>query len=172
MENTAFDWSQFSLSVPVKASLIQVYTAFSTQQGMESWFLRYCGFRSATGEIRTATTAALATDRYEFKWWGWPEELVEFGEILEANGEDLFAFTFTANDTNDMKVKVTLRSESDQVRVTLHQYDIPVNDKGRSHYHLGCTKGWTFYLTNLKSMLEGGIDLRNKDENIKAVVNC
>lgn len=36
---------------------------------------------------------------------------------------------------------------------------------------LGCSNGWTFYLTNLKSVYEGGLDLRNKDEKLSAMIN-
>lgn len=39
------------------------------------------------------------------------------------------------------------------------------------NYHIGCTKGWNFYLTNLKSLLEGGIDLRNRNKGLKEVIN-
>jgi hypothetical protein len=40
------------------------------------------------------------------------------------------------------------------------------------NYHLGCKTGWTFYLANLKSLMEGGIDLRNKNEKIQRVINA
>jgi hypothetical protein len=36
---------------------------------------------------------------------------------------------------------------------------------------VGCGEGWTFYLTNLKSILEGGVDLRNKEMKLKNVIN-
>jgi hypothetical protein len=32
-------------------------------------------------------------------------------------------------------------------------------------------EGWVFYLANLKSFPEGGIDLRNKNEKLKSVIN-
>ena len=53
----------------------------------------------------------------------------------------------------------------------LLQDSIPDTAEGKHYWHLGCKTGWTFYLTNLKSLLEGGIDLRNKDEQIKNVLN-
>jgi hypothetical protein len=37
---------------------------------------------------------------------------------------------------------------------------------------VGCQLGWTFYLTNMKSIAEGGIDLRNRDIDFKNVVNA
>jgi len=171
MEPTNYDWSQFTLSIPVQSSMALVYDAFATQKGMETWFLRHCGFQSTAGEIRGDSVPASVTDRYHFRWWGWPDDMEEFGEILQANGLNHFEFTFTANEMNDMKVEVRLSEEAEFVRVTLHQYDIPVTEKGKCYFHLGCTKGWTFYLSNLKSILEGGLDLRNKDENVKRVIN-
>ena len=37
--------------------------------------------------------------------------------------------------------------------------------------YVDCSYGWTFFLANLKSVLEGGIDLRNRNVDIKNVVN-
>jgi hypothetical protein len=31
-----------------------------------------------------------------------------------------------------------------------------------------CQLGWTFYLANLKSVIEGGVDLRNKNVDLKS----
>jgi len=55
--------------------------------------------------------------------------------------------------------------------VELVQENIPDDDQGRLYYHLVCKTGWTFYLDNLKSLLEGGIDLRNKNANLANVIN-
>ena len=94
------------------------------------------------------------------------------GTILQANGKDLFEFTFNGNGSNDMIVKVTLEKDGNGSLVTLHQYNIPVTDEGKSYWHLGCKTGWNFYLTNLKAVLEHGVDLRNKDVSLKGVLNC
>ena len=42
----------------------------------------------------------------------------------------------------------------------------------QQHFYIECGKGWTFYMTNLKSILEGGLDLRNKNINLKQVINA
>lgn len=52
----------------------------------------------------------------------------------------------------------------------LVQAKIPTDEISKVRLHLGCQNGWTFYLTNLKSIMEGGLDLRNKNVNIKRVV--
>ena len=51
------------------------------------------------------------------------------------------------------------------------QYNIPTDETGKTDYHIGCREGWVFYLANLKSIQEGGIDLRNKNPGIKKVIN-
>ena len=54
----------------------------------------------------------------------------------------------------------------------LTQEKIPLDEESKVNYHLGCMEGWTFYLANLKSILEGGIDLRNKNVNLTKVINA
>ena len=53
--------------------------------------------------------------------------------------------------------------------VELTQSRIP-DDENHGIY-VDCSYGWAFYLGNLKSVLEGGIDLRNKNVDIKNVIN-
>ena len=51
------------------------------------------------------------------------------------------------------------------------QSEIPIDDNSKENIRLGCAFGWTFYLLNLKSVLEGGLDLRNKDSELNGVIN-
>lgn len=92
---------------------------------------------------------------------------MEAGEILEANGKDRFRFSFGKAGI----CTVTIKEENGQHIVELVQDNIPDDEQGKHYWHLGCKTGWTFYLANLKSLLEGGIDLRNKDESLKNVIN-
>jgi hypothetical protein len=50
--------------------------------------------------------------------------------------------------------------------VVLRQYDIPTGDEEKVNIHLNCSCGWTFYLTNLKTYLEFGIDLRENENDL------
>lgn len=56
--------------------------------------------------------------------------------------------------------------------VELCQSDIPPNDDPKQNLHVQCSIGWTFYLANLKSIFEGGIDLRNKNMELGRVLNA
>ena len=51
------------------------------------------------------------------------------------------------------------------------QKDIPTDDESKQGIRLGCHSGWSFYLVNLKSVYEGGLDLRNKDDALGVMVN-
>src|SRR6188472_2298412 len=91
-----------------------------------------------------------------------------YGTILSCNGKDSFKFSF-----GDAGIcTVSIKEEGLQCIVEILQNEIPVDEHGRQYWHLGCKTGWTFHLTNMKSIFEGGIDLRNKDEKIKNVANA
>ncbi|MNF09593.1 hypothetical protein D3C80_2102910 [compost metagenome] len=64
-----------------------------------------------------------------------------------------------------------LKQEEGETVVEITQSEIPTDERSKVYYHLGCSEGWTFYLANLKSVAEGGLDLRNKNEKIKRVVS-
>ncbi len=100
-------------------------------------------------------------------WHGWSDDTVERGTILQANGKDSLQFSFGKAGN----VSVIIKKEQEEMVVQLVQDEIPVDEEGQVYYHIGCTKGWLFYLTNLKSILEGGIDLRNKNVELKDVIN-
>ena len=46
------------------------------------------------------------------------------------------------------------------------------DDDPLTNLYVNCQLGWTFYLTNLKSIYQGGLDLRNRDQKIGKVVTA
>jgi hypothetical protein len=165
---TTADWSQFVTRINVNAPMDKLYAFWATRAGIEYWFLRMSEYSMPNGPLRGAQEFAQKGDRYCWRWHGWSDETTEYGTILEANGKDFFHFTFGM----DCDCAVTIKQESNYNMVELIQSDIPTDDDGKMNWHLGCKTGWTFYLANLKSMAEGGIDLRNKDEQLKNMINA
>lgn len=165
--NDTYDWSRFVKRIAVTASISTVYDAWTTRRGIESWFLRKGEFKSPDGNLLDSNENFTAKDTYEWLWHGWGDETVERGEILEANGKDYFRFVFGVEGI----VSVRIFLEENETMVELTQENIPTNEAGKVKYHLGCSIGWTHYLTNLKSVLEGGLDLRNRNIKLKNVVN-
>ena len=75
--------------------------------------------------------------------------------------------TFAGNCTVD----VNLEQHADYVIVELSQKNIPTDDESKRGIRIGCDFGWFFYMLNLKSIYEGGIDLRNKNPELKGMLN-
>ncbi len=161
------DWGSFSLSIPVNTSREKIYAAWTSQEQLESWFLRSSVFTKADGSTRAPHDPVQIADQYEWMWHGYPDEVKEKGVVLQENGKDLFKFSFGKAGN----VTITITEEEGEQMVNLFQDEIPTDENSKFHFHIGCSKGWVFYLANLKSILEGGIDLRNKKQHEKEVIN-
>lgn len=167
-----YDWSSFKKRIIIKASVSQVYSMWTTSAGLEKWFLRIAEYTNDLGEIKKSNEVLSIGDDFCWRWYGWPDSTTEKGKVLEANGKDFLKFTFGQESAQDMICSVTIYTEQNETICELLQEHIPVNEKAMSDYHLGCMAGWLFYLTNMKSILEGGVDLRNKNEKIQEVINA
>jgi hypothetical protein len=65
---------------------------------------------------------------------------------------------------------VELELDEGQTRVRLTQEGMPESTAGLQMF-IDCYGGWTFYLTNLKSVMEGGLDLREKTPGRGHLIN-
>jgi uncharacterized protein YndB with AHSA1/START domain len=164
----AFDWTSFIVRININAPAQKLYDAWATRDGMEHWFLRLSEYKKPDGDLRHNLEHTEAGDNYKWLWHGWPDDTVEYGKILEANGKDFFKFSF--GKAGNCSVKIFRDIGENFVEIT--QDNIPDDDHGRTNWHLGCKTGWTFYLDNMKSLYEGGIDLRNKNILLKGLVNA
>lgn len=164
----SYNWKQFTKRIPIKASAKAIYDAWTTQQGLESWFLRLAQFTKADGSPRPKTNNIEAGDTYKWLWFGYDDSATEEKEILSANGSDQLKFSFSGGCI----VSVSIKQEEGETICELVQ-DMPMEDMAeQQHFFIDCGNGWGFYMTNLKSVLEGGLDLRNKNVNLKEVVNA
>lgn len=161
------NWSSFTKRVTLQVSKARIYRAWATQDGLESWFLRSARFTDASGKLRSRTSYVQQGDAFEWRWFGHPDTVEERREVIEANGVDFLQFLFSGG----CKVSVRIGCEEGQSILSLTQEDIPDDPDPATNLYIGCGEGWTFYLANLKSILEGGIDLRNRDQKIPHVIN-
>jgi len=163
-----YDWREFVKRVTIRAEPTVIYNAWTTQEGLESWFLRLAEFQSADGGLRKRNDVVQKGDRYRWLWFGYDDSFAEENEILSVNGKDRFEFVFSGG----CLVAITVKQENGESICELRQ-TMPMEDESQQrHFFIECGKGWTFYMTNLKSILEGGIDLRNKNEKIQNVINA
>jgi hypothetical protein len=162
------DWSQFTQRINVNASPEKLYNAFATRAGMESWFLRLCEYMHEDNSLLADDEQIEAGDHYKWLWHGWPDTTAETGSFLKANDKDELQFTFGKAGTVTVKIYA---AENENI-VDLFQEDIPEDEESKFNFYIGCSTGWVFYLANLKSIMEGGVDLRNKNVKLQGVLNA
>ena len=160
-----FDWTKFQKRIAVKASMQKLYNAWTIPAELEKWFLKTARFFDENDKETDSAISVKPPMKYEFTWYLYPE--TEYGNVTSANGKDYFEFTFAKT----CLVSVKFREEHGHTVVELEQKDIPTDDDSKLDLRLGCSSGWSFYLVNLKSVYEGGLDLRSKDERLKPMVN-
>jgi uncharacterized protein YndB with AHSA1/START domain len=163
-----YDWREFVKRITIRAQPDVIYKAWTTQEGLESWFLRLAEFTTEDGAVRKRNDAVQKGDHYRWLWFGYDDSFAEENRILSLDGKDRFEFGFSGGCV----VAVTMKQEDGETICELRQ-TMPMEDESEQrHFFIECGKGWTFYMTNLKSVLEGGIDLRNKNMNIQNVINA
>jgi uncharacterized protein YndB with AHSA1/START domain len=159
------DWSKFTKRIPVTATTRAIYNAWAIPEEIEKWFLAKAEYITEGSTYRPKFERVKAGDSYTWRWHGYADGAPETGKIVEANGHNTFSFTFADN----CLVEVNILPEKSERIVQLTQKKIAPDEQLR--LYIGCGEGWTFYLANLKSILEGGIDLRNKNDKIKGVIS-
>jgi len=162
------DWSKFSQKIYISAPIEKVYAAWTTRAGLESWFLRKAEFTMPDGMVRADNSPVQKDDTYAWLWHGHPDTTTEYGVVNEANGKDRFQFVFGKAGVVTVSLK---QVENNLTEMILTQDNIPTDEQSKYDYHVGCSTGWSFYEGNIKSVLEGGLDLRNKDPKLTNVIN-
>ena len=163
---TSYDWARFVLRIPISADKQTIFSRWTSQSGLESWFLRKAEFKKPDGNPRKPNDQIQINDSYEWMWHGYPDEVSETGKILDL-GEAILKFSFGKAGN----VTVTIKEELGQQILELLQDEIPTDENSKMNYYLGCSKGWVYHLTNLKSIIEGGLNLTNRNEELKDVLN-
>src|SRR5690606_23970330 len=88
------DWSKFTTRININADFKKIFSSWTTSSGLTSWFLRYAEFKTPANSIRPENESVQVGDTYTWRWYGYPDEVDEKGEVLEMNGRDFFAFSF------------------------------------------------------------------------------
>lgn len=151
-------WTTFKLTADFNTNVRNIYETWATPAGLESWFLRQADFFTIVGRQREKDEFISKEDTYSWYWHGFDDNAAENGQVLENNGSDLLRFTFTGGSI----VTIDIQNKYGLTLVELTQENIPLEDDPAKNLYVQCQIGWTFYLTNLKSVIEGGKDLRNK----------
>ena len=157
-------WNQFSKRININQSIETIFKSWTSQDQLEKWFLSKAQFFNNENLIKHRTSIVSSKNTYEWMWHG--SDVIAKGEIIESNNKDYLKFTFYG-----CHVEIKTYVEHGENMIELTQSNIPLDESSKMDYFVGCSGGWTFYLANLKSVLEGGLDLRNRNIRLTDVIN-
>jgi uncharacterized protein YndB with AHSA1/START domain len=158
------DWNGFILRILVRATPDEVARAWLTSGGLSSWFLKTAEYFSDDQKI-DATVLACGSDSFR---WVWADDSEELGRVLEIEFPHRFRFTWYGERG---WVEIRLSEVDGRTAVELEQFVDQAEEKDRIECYISCTSGWSFFLANLKSVLEGGLDLRETSHFVGKQVN-
>ncbi|MFP4369881.1 MAG: SRPBCC domain-containing protein [Candidatus Kapaibacterium sp.] len=150
------DWTQFTKRIYIDKHPSEVYKAWAVPENITEWFLEKADYTDGNGNKREPAVFIQPGDKHAWKWHNW--DFTEEGEVIAANADTEIAFTFGSGGN----VFVYLKESKGGTELELIQKDIPKDEAGKMNQYVGCSNGWTFWLTNLKAWLEHGITLHAK----------
>lgn len=148
-----YDWSQFHVRMYYLAPLDEVFRRFSTAEGLESFFIHEAAHVAADGTRRAANEQVRSGDLYH---WTYVHDLAHGGKFEAVESGRLIRFTF-----GTMTVTIRFRDLGEAVEVDLHQTGCATVDPERAAQHVNCRSCWIYFMTNLRSVLAGGPDVRD-----------
>ena len=144
-QKITYDWSKFTLKIPIKKSPARVFKAWTDDKQVSNWFT-----------VKTILEPK-TNGRIYFEWLAGDKLETKFISVIK-NKKIVFPF-----GSHEEKVEVKFLKDGKNCICLLHQYDMKTSPKVKWNMHRGCITGWTFFLTNLKVYLENDIDLRSHD---------
>ena len=160
-----FDWTEFTRKMFIEAPIENLYNAWAKPDEIERWFLSDATFLDNENKILAKNKTINKGLHYQWQWYLY--DVTETGKVTKANHKDHIQFTFAGN----CLVDIYLKEFENGTIITLTQKNIPTDNNSKYDIRLGCDRGWSFYLVNLKSVYEGGLDLRNKNPKLKPMLN-
>lgn len=152
---STYDWSQFHVRMYYLAPLAEVFERFSTAKGLESFFIYRARHTAPDGTARAADEQVQSGDHYH---WEYVHDFEHGGTFERVEPGRLVRFTF-----GTMMVDISFRDVDEATEVDLHQTNCATEDPERAWQHLNCRSCWIYFMTNLRSVLAGGPDIRDFD---------
>lgn len=161
--STPYNWTQFTRKIYLKADIETVFRAWTTPAGLTQWFIAEAEYTTPENVLRADDEIVEQGDQYH---WRWHQDLETKGEVLQVLPNKRFQVTFgNKDDVSNEKIIVTVNFHDlgDETLVELTQSNMADTPEAHAGWHLGCNMGWSFFMTNLKALLEHGVDLRETD---------
>jgi len=161
-----YKWTQFKQKEYIKAPLKEVFLKWAIPNGITEWFIKNAEYESPDGKFRKSSEVVKTNDKYI---WYFYSGTVMKGTVLKVVPNSLFKFTFGKKEpgsNEDVIVNVSFTEKDGLTEIELTQSNIADNEYGKVNYNLSCMLGWSYFMTNLRSLFESGFDFREKDENL------
>ncbi len=155
MSAPQFSWNKFSRSIIIHKKTDDVFPLIATAHGLTAWLLEAASFFTMVHETQLLNFS-FPTD-HESYHWVWKGKSYELqGKVLGCDVEKKsFSFTFGEECTVD----IVLTEHEGNTLLKLTQQAV----KGKTYDQMRQVNSyayWTFFLTNLKSVAEYEVDLR------------
>lgn len=164
MTEENFNMHRFTHAIYLNSPVETVYEFAATPSGVTKWFIGKAKYFYKDNNIRLGNEFAEKGDSFLWTWLNKDLELK--GIVTESVKDKIFQFTFSPLYI----VTIMLLSEGNKTKLTLSQEYQESADRNDLNY-INCCTCWVFFLTNLKSVIENSIDLREKDVNDEMLVN-
>lgn len=164
MTEDNFNMSEFHHSILLKAPLKEVYKYFATPAGLKKWFMGTAEYISKEGLARKPDEFICAGDNYHWKWL--EKDFEVKGTVLEVTQNQSVRFSFGAL----FVLTISAGEQNGRTLFTLKQEYAPGAAKN-DFTHINCCVCWAFFVTNIKSVIEHGFDLRETEAHEESLVN-
>jgi hypothetical protein len=148
-----FEWDHFDICFYYPTDVATLFRSWSTCDGLKSFFIEEIEVLDSANVARTDHQQIEAGDQYSWQWRHGYSIDGKFNKVIE-NQEVEFTF-------GSMRVNVTFKALADSSLLHLRQTEIPLTENDKVLSHMNCRICWTFFLTNLKSVILNGTDLRD-----------
>ena len=153
----------FRHSIYLNKPVEEVYKYVGTGNGFTKWFIGKSVY-SFGGKTRNDDEYVKKGDAFK---WDWLEkDLSITGKVLEAEINNSFKFTFGKS----FIVAITVKEDKGRTLFALYQ-EYAKETNPDDFAHINCCVCWVFFITNLKSVIEFGHDLRETSVDNEELVN-
>ena len=161
-----YKWTEFKQKEYIHSPVKDIFLMWATPKRITEWYLKNAEYVSPDGKTREDNEVVKSNDSYT---WYFYSGLVMKGTVIEVIPNSRFKFTFGKKEPGseeDVIVSVSFVEKDGVTEIELVQSNIADNEYGKVTYNLSCMVGWSYYLTNLRSLFESGFDYREKEEQL------
>jgi hypothetical protein len=164
MTEKSFIKSEFYHCILLDKSVAEVFKYAATPGGLEKWFIGKAEFLSEENTLRKSAETVKQGDKYKIDWLA--KDLSVRGEVLECIVNSHFRFTFGTS----FIVTISVSEQGSRTLFRLKQ-EYAAGAVKNDFAHINCCVCWGFFVTNLKSVAEHAIDLRETESEDETLVN-